>query len=36
MPIKNFEKCFMAHQYVPKIFYDPRKNPPVLPPAYLM
>ena len=27
-PIKNFEKYFMAHQYVPKIFHDPHKNPP--------
>ena len=26
----------MAHQYMPKIFLDPHKNPPVLPPTYLM
>ena len=26
----------MAHQYMPKIFHDPHKNPPVLPPTYLM
>ena len=25
-PIKNFEKYFMAHQYVPKIFHDPSKT----------
>ena len=31
--IKNFEKYFMAHQYVPKIFHDPNKNPPPLPPV---
>ena len=22
-----FEKYFMAHQYMPKIFHDPHKNP---------
>ena len=27
-PIKNFEKYFMAHQYIPKIFHGPHKNPP--------
>ena len=27
-PIKNFEKYFIAHQYLPKIFHDPHKNPP--------
>ena len=27
----------MARQYMPKIFHDPHKNPPPLPPpAYLM
>ena len=26
----------MAHQYMPKIFHDPHKNPPVAPPKYLM
>ena len=26
----------MAHQYMPKIFHDPHKNPPVPPPTYLM
>ena len=34
-PTKNFEKHFMAHQYMPKIFYDPHKNPP-LPPSYIL
>ena len=27
-PIKDFEKYFMAHQYLPKIFHDPHKNLP--------
>ena len=35
-PIKSFEKYFMAHQYMPKIFHDPHKNPLALPPTYLM
>ena len=35
-PIKNFQKYFMAHQYMLKIFHDPQKNPPVPPPTYLM
>ena len=26
----------MAHQYMPKIFYDPHKNPPAPPLIYLM
>ena len=26
----------MAHQYIPKIFYGPQKNPPAPPPTYLM
>ena len=26
----------MAHQYMPKIFHGPLKNPPALPPTYLM
>ena len=26
----------MAHQYMPKIFHDPHKNPPAPPPTYLM
>ena len=26
----------MAHQYMPKVFHDPHKNPPVPPPTYLM
>ena len=26
----------MAYQYMPKIFYDSHKNPPALPPTYLM
>ena len=29
---KNF---FMAHQYMPKIFHGPHKNPPAPPPTYL-
>ena len=35
-PIKNFEKFFMAHQYMPKIFHGPHKNPPDPRPTYLM
>ena len=34
-PIKNVEKCFMAHQYMPKIFYGPYKNP-LAPPSYIL
>ena len=34
--IKNFEKYFMAHQYMPKIFNGPHKNPTALPPTNLM
>ena len=34
--IKKFEKYFMAHQYTPKIFHDPHRNPPVSPPTYLI
>ena len=26
----------MAHQYMPKIFHGPHKNPPGPPPTYLM
>ena len=26
----------MAHQYMPEIFHDPRKNTPVPPPTFLM
>ena len=26
----------MAHQYMPKIFHGPHKNPPASPPTYLM
>ena len=33
-PIKNFQKYFMAHQYMPKIFHDPWKNPPT--PSYIV
>ena len=29
-PSKTFEKYFMAHQYMPKIFHGPNKSP--LPP----
>ena len=35
-PSKKFEKYFMAHQYVPKIFHDLHKNPPAFAPTYLM
>ena len=35
MAIKIFEKYFMDHQYVPKIFHDPYKNPPA-PPSYIL
>ena len=32
--IKNFEKYFMAHQYMPKVFHGPDRNPPPpLPPS---
>ena len=34
--IKSFEKYFMIHQYMPKIFHDPHKNPPAPPPTKLM
>ena len=34
--MKNFEKYFMAHQYKPKIFHDPHKDPLVPPLRYLM
>ena len=27
-PMKNFEKYFMAHQYMSKLFHDSHKNPP--------
>ena len=33
-PIKNFEKYFIAHQYMPKIFHDPHKNSPA--PSYIL
>ena len=32
-PIKNFEKYFMTHQYMPKIFHGPHKNSPAPPPT---
>ena len=35
-PIKNFEKYFMAHQYMPKIFHGLHKNSPAPPPTYLV
>ena len=35
-PIKKFEKYFMVHQYMPKIFHGPHKNPLAPPPTYLM
>ena len=34
--IKNFEKYFMAHQYMPKIFHELHKNPQAPPPTCLM
>ena len=37
--MKHFEKYFMAHEYKPKIFHDPHKNPPPTSPTsptYLM
>ena len=34
--MENFEKYLMAHQYMPKTFRDPHKNPPTPPPTYLM
>ena len=36
MALKNFEKYFMAHQYMTKIFHGPHKNPPTSPPTCLM
>ena len=36
VPSKNFEKYFMAHQYMPKIFHGPHKNSPAPSPTYLM
>ena len=35
-PIKNFEKYFMVHQYMPTIFHDLHKIPPAPPLTYLM
>ena len=35
-PIKNIEKYFMVYQYMLKIFHGTYKNPPPLPPTYLM
>ena len=35
-PIKNFEKYFMAPQYMSKIFHDLHKNPPAHFSTYLM
>ena len=34
--MKYFEKYFMAHQYMPKTFHDPYKNPAVPTPIYIM
>ena len=34
--MKNFEKYFMTHQYMPKTFNDPHKTPPASQPTYLM
>ena len=36
MAHQKFRKIFMAHQYMPKIFHGPHKNPPTSPPTYLM
>ena len=33
-PIKNFEKYFMAHQYMPKMFHGPTKT--LRPPSYIL
>ena len=39
-PIKNFEKYFMFHQYMPKIFHDTNKNSqphsPPPPPSHIL
>ena len=35
MAHQKFWQNFMAHQYMPKIFHDPDKNPPALPSPYL-
>ena len=35
-PSKNFEKCFMAHQYMPKILFGRHKSPPAPSPTHLM
>ena len=35
-PIKNFQKYFMVHQYMPKTFHDPYRNPLAPPPTFLM
>ena len=35
-PIKNFEKYFMARQYMRKIFHGPHKKLPAPAPTYLM
>ena len=34
--MKNFDKYFMTHQYMPKTFNDPHKTPPAPQPTYLM
>ena len=34
--MKNFEKYFMAHQYMAKIFHGLHKKPPTPPTTYLM
>ena len=36
MARQKFEKYFMAHQYMPKIFHDPSKNPLTPHPTYLI
>ena len=35
-PVKNFERYFMAHQYMPKLSHDPHKNSLAPSPTYLM
>ena len=35
-PLKKFEKYFMVHQYMLRIFHGPHKIPPDRPPTYLI
>ena len=34
--LKNFQKYFMVHQLMLKVFHGPCKNPLAYPPTYLM